>query len=753
MLLAFALFLCPVASDAFCGFYVAKADTKLWNKASKVVIVRDGDRTVLTMANDYRGEPAEFAMVVPVPVVLEEGQVHVASPSLIEHLDAYTAPRLVEYFDEDPCHLGRMELDAALPSSAGAARKASAMRDQALGVTIEASYTVGEYDILILSAQQSDGLATWLRENEYRIPAGAEPILASYLKQGMRFFVAKVNLEEKDRLGTANLRPLQMAFETPRFGLPIRLGTVNGDGQHELFVYTLTRTGRVETTNYRTVRIPTGDDLPPYVESRFADFYRDMFGQQARQESGTGVFLEYAWDMAWCDPCAANPLSPAELRELHSLRRRELPRGSPLPDHRRSEQLPGTLRLATSVAGNVLVPCRGRVSAQAAGTPGERGAQPGAPDRLGCGGDPIRDGSAGSTERAGALVAADLALGRADDRRFGPPSRERELPAADQCTRGEETAQPLHPSSGRPHQPGADDDTEQVSGQESEEVGEDVHPTPGAAEHRQQSESGTQREHDPAPALAALLATGGAHPAQDADRTEDRRGGADRDVRRAPQQRVRHVASAAGEQGQREGETRPQATPDERQEQGSEEQVSDQVGEIRMQAQRGDDAPELSLENSRGVRTSDLEPDHGSVPRTGDQVEGAHRGGGSEGNVQRPGAPVLFERRRLERQLLPILPIVGAQLRLGPLEIRGIDQQQVAALARSHPTGDVDGREDELPLLDLPPGLVDAQTPIQGAQEASSHTDITSMPPMCMDMPRPTGSSCQSTRARSRNSR
>jgi hypothetical protein len=316
MLLAFALFLCPVASDAFCGFYVAKADTKLWNKASKVVIVRDGDRTVLTMANDYRGEPAEFAMVVPVPVVLEEGQVHVASPSLIEHLDAYTAPRLVEYFDEDPCHLGRMELDAALPSSAGAARKASAMRDQALGVTIEASYTVGEYDILILSAQQSDGLAAWLRENEYRIPAGAEPILASYLKQGMRFFVAKVNLEEKDRLGTANLRPLQMAFETPRFGLPIRLGTVNGDGQQELFVYTLTRTGRVETTNYRTVRIPTGDDLPPYVESRFADFYRDMFGQQARQESGTGVFLEYAWDMAWCDPCAANPLSPAELREL-----------------------------------------------------------------------------------------------------------------------------------------------------------------------------------------------------------------------------------------------------------------------------------------------------------------------------------------------------------------------------------------------------------------------------------------------------
>jgi hypothetical protein len=48
----------------FCGFYVAKADTKLFNRASQVVLVRDGDRTVLTMANDYQGSLKEFAVVV-----------------------------------------------------------------------------------------------------------------------------------------------------------------------------------------------------------------------------------------------------------------------------------------------------------------------------------------------------------------------------------------------------------------------------------------------------------------------------------------------------------------------------------------------------------------------------------------------------------------------------------------------------------------------------------------------------------------
>ena len=55
----------------------------------------------------------------------------------------------------------------------------------------------------------------------------------------MRFFVAKVNLKEQAKLGFSYLRPLQMAFESPKFMLPIRLGTVNADGPQELFVYAL----------------------------------------------------------------------------------------------------------------------------------------------------------------------------------------------------------------------------------------------------------------------------------------------------------------------------------------------------------------------------------------------------------------------------------------------------------------------------------------------------------------------------------
>ena len=189
-------------------------------------------------------------------------------------------------------------------------------RDQALGVKVEATYVVGEYNIQILSATQSGGLVTWLKAEGYRLPAGATEVLGSYIRQNLKFFVAKVNLTEQTRLGFTYLRPLQVAYESPKFMLPVRLGTVNADGPQDLVVYALTRQGRVETTNYQTVKLPTGMQLPAYVKQEFPAFYRAMFDQQVRAHDMRAVFLEYAWDMGWCDPCAADPLSTSQLRAL-----------------------------------------------------------------------------------------------------------------------------------------------------------------------------------------------------------------------------------------------------------------------------------------------------------------------------------------------------------------------------------------------------------------------------------------------------
>ncbi len=164
---------------AFCGFYVGKADAGLFNEASKVILVRRDGKTVISMANDYRGALTEFALVVPVPQVLERDQIHIGERTLFERIDAYSAPRLAEYYDPDPCVVKAARalgaVNAPLPASALA--KEESRRDKALGVTVEAAYTVGEYDIVMLSAKQSDGLETWLRDNGYRIPKGASAAL------------------------------------------------------------------------------------------------------------------------------------------------------------------------------------------------------------------------------------------------------------------------------------------------------------------------------------------------------------------------------------------------------------------------------------------------------------------------------------------------------------------------------------------------------------------------------------------------
>ncbi len=305
-------------AQAFCGFYVGKADSQLFNDASQVALVRDGDRTVLTMSNDYQGPLSEFALVVPVPTVLQKEQIHIGERKLLEHLDAYSAPRLVEYFDADPCarYFSPMASARAGAPTAKAAEGRMQASDAALGITIEARYTVGEYDILILSAKESSGLETWLRQNGYRIPEKASAALQPYIRQDMKFFVAKVNLEQQAATGVQYLRPLQIAYESKKFMLPIRLGMANARGPQDMVVYALTRQGRVESVNYRTTRIPSDVTLPEYVKEEFGTFYKATFARALSRESGTALFTEYTWNMGWCDPCAAQPLSRDELQQL-----------------------------------------------------------------------------------------------------------------------------------------------------------------------------------------------------------------------------------------------------------------------------------------------------------------------------------------------------------------------------------------------------------------------------------------------------
>ncbi|MCY1055694.1 DUF2330 domain-containing protein [Nannocystis sp. SCPEA4] len=315
--LACAVVVSPATAEAFCGFYVSGGDAKLYNNATLVVLMRDGTRTVLSMQNNYQGPPENFAMVVPVPVVLQKDDVKTLPREIFDRVDRLAAPRLVEYWEQDPCAPDVLMLPGApvkKMASTGKGGGGGAPADY--GVTIEAQFTVGEYEVVILSAKDSNGLDGWLRNNKYTIPEGAEPVLRPYVQQGMKFFVAKVDVSKvsfgKD--GQAMLSPLRFHYDSESFNLPVRLGLLNSSGVQDLLVHVLA-SERYEVANYPNAFVPTNLEVKESARAEFGKFYVALLDAVMRQQPGA-VVTEYAWQANNCDPC---PETPLQLEELVTL--------------------------------------------------------------------------------------------------------------------------------------------------------------------------------------------------------------------------------------------------------------------------------------------------------------------------------------------------------------------------------------------------------------------------------------------------
>jgi hypothetical protein len=290
LLLASVLAIATPAS-AFCGFYVSSAGGNLFNDATMVTLMRDGTRTVLGMQNNYRGPPEDFALVIPVPVILQKENVKTLPKGVFERMDAIASPRLVEmYTDDGICARMSMAKGGGVPSAVGDAERLP--RD--LGVKVEATFTVGEYDIVILSAKDALGLDIWLKENKYKIPPNAEPLLKPYVQNGWKFFVARVNSKKVTfQNGQAVLSPLRFHYDSEKFELPVRLGLVNSSGTQDLIVHVIAK-GRYEVANKKNVTIPTNLDVKTSVQPQFGPFYADLVKRTFDKNPGA-VITEFAW--------------------------------------------------------------------------------------------------------------------------------------------------------------------------------------------------------------------------------------------------------------------------------------------------------------------------------------------------------------------------------------------------------------------------------------------------------------------------
>ena len=309
----------PTEVLAFCGFYVAPGDQKLVNNATRVALMRHDETTVISLQPDYQGPAKEFAMVVPVPQVLQKKQVKTLDRSLFDTLDTFTSPRMSEYWEQDPCPRPEPEyeeLDLMVRSSAPPRRSRKGAGKKDAYVVVKAKFAVGEYDIVILDSNDATALEQWLVKRKYKIPKGAAPYLAPYIQGGMYFFVAKVDPKRAKFQGNqAILSPLRFHYRSKDFTLPIRLGMINAGKEQDIVVFVLAE-DRYVPSNYPHAPIATNIVVKNAVRNNFAGFYEGLFAE-TRKKNEDAIITEYVWELATvqprggirqgpkCDPCTS----------------------------------------------------------------------------------------------------------------------------------------------------------------------------------------------------------------------------------------------------------------------------------------------------------------------------------------------------------------------------------------------------------------------------------------------------------------
>jgi len=306
-------FLLPGTASAFCGTYVGSPGVELVNQTSQVILSRQDSRTTLTLANDYQGLAKEFAMLIPVPKVLEEDEIRTVRPELFQRFDNYSAPRVVRYECDD---FYWEDADSDSDSDSDSDADADADADTPPDVVVEAEYQVGIYDVVILSAEESGALLVWLDSNGYGLSPDAESILADYIESGSYFFAAKVNLEDVAE-EVSFLEPLQFEYDSDAFALPVRLGTINSPGEQDVVMYILNDEddGKAGISNYPQVTIEDECMVNIYGAGGADTYYGGLFADAWAAEEGAGWIVEYAWSPSSCDPCSTEPPTSEEFEE------------------------------------------------------------------------------------------------------------------------------------------------------------------------------------------------------------------------------------------------------------------------------------------------------------------------------------------------------------------------------------------------------------------------------------------------------
>ena len=239
----------------------------------------------LVIETRFTGAGTNFAWVVPLPSqpVIEE-----ATPGLFPTLQYLFRPQIVHevplYYIGILLALGFIYLlrlaaksvwnafviaffililaVMLLPALSAAKRSSMSSETSSQTVSILDCKLVGIFETTTITSRDPKALENWLRENGFAISTNAEPVIASYIKDGWVFVATKVRRDDAN-LDTSTPHPLSFTFKTDKPVYPMRLTGLNTQSLSvELYVF---GPARAEAPHFKVERCtrPNYPEPPP----------------------------------------------------------------------------------------------------------------------------------------------------------------------------------------------------------------------------------------------------------------------------------------------------------------------------------------------------------------------------------------------------------------------------------------------------------------------------------------------------------
>ncbi|MEA3403610.1 MAG: DUF2330 domain-containing protein [Armatimonadota bacterium] len=205
----------------------------------RAVVIDHGDAETIVLQTAYDGDASDFAWVIPVPALISAAQaVGTTAPALFDTLDQLTAPR----------HVGAFTGSSGLCGCSGSGGPEQRFH----GVTVWETLRVDDYEVAVLSADESADLAQWLGDNGYHLPTGSEDTLRYYVDRDSFFVALKIapaaqQADETGRDGAPGdnfaaaeeLRPITLTFATDELVFPMRISRLSTRERVEVLLYVL----------------------------------------------------------------------------------------------------------------------------------------------------------------------------------------------------------------------------------------------------------------------------------------------------------------------------------------------------------------------------------------------------------------------------------------------------------------------------------------------------------------------------------